>query len=59
MKTTNTFKMCKLTKRMLSLFPFKSQESKNHFKKHMIMAQILAEQAIHSSNKNNKEPDTP
>lgn len=41
MKTNNTFKMSKETKRRLSLFKFKSAQEKNIYKKHMIQAQLF------------------
>lgn len=57
MKPTSNFKMSKTVKRMLSLFPFKSNESRTHFKKHMILSQLTSEQALHTSVKGMKEAD--
>lgn len=39
-KPTSTYVMSKTTKRMLALMPFKTEESRNHFKKLMIQAEL-------------------
>lgn len=57
MKPTSNFKMSKTVKRMLSLFSFKSTESRTHFKKHMILSQLISEQALHAPVKGMKEAD--
>lgn len=57
MKSTSTFKMNKTTKRMLSLFPFPDQKSLTHFRKHMIMSQLISEQAQRTVQKNSKDTD--
>jgi len=49
--------MNKTTKRMLSLFPFPDQKSLMHFRKHMIMSQLISEQAQRTVQKNSKDTD--
>lgn len=44
-KPTSTYVMSKTTKRMLSLMPFKTEESRNQFKKLMIQAELSEREA--------------
>jgi hypothetical protein len=43
MKADKNFKMSKVTKRALALIDFPSKQSRNAFKKNMILAQIISE----------------
>lgn len=45
------FKMSKSTKRMLSLLPFRDNESRHHFKRCMIEAQVSAEKSVRDNQK--------
>lgn len=57
MKTSSTFKMNKSTKRMLTLFNFKTSSDRTNFKKNMIAAQLYSEFATRTTDKSNKDSD--